>query len=81
METCVTICDADSRWDLEGRLRKLSPGLWDDLEGCDGEGGGREVQEGRNMGKPMADSCRCLAGTHTIVQSGYRSMKNTQIQL
>ena len=27
------------------------------LEGWDGEGGGRRVQVGGNMGKPMADSC------------------------
>ena len=27
------------------------------LEGWDGEGGGRKVQVGGTMGKPMADSC------------------------
>ena len=27
------------------------------LEGWDGEGGGRDVQVGGGMGKPMADSC------------------------
>ena len=26
-------------------------------EGCDGEGNGREVREGEDMGVPMADSC------------------------
>ena len=30
--------------------------LWDDLEGWDGVGGGREVQEGEDRGPPMADS-------------------------
>ena len=30
---------------------------WDDPEGWDGEGGGREVQEGGDIGIPMADSC------------------------
>ena len=31
--------------------------LCDNLEGWDGEGGGREVWEGVYMGVPMADSC------------------------
>ena len=35
----------------------LIPQLCNNLEGWDGQGGGREVQEGGNMGKPMADSC------------------------
>ena len=29
----------------------------DNLEGWDGVGGGREVQEGRDICKPMADPC------------------------
>ena len=28
--------------------------------------GGKEVQEGRDICTPMADSCRCMAGTNTI---------------
>ena len=32
-------------------------GLHNNLEGWDGEGGGRDVQVGGDMGKPMADSC------------------------
>ena len=31
--------------------------LRDILEGRDGVGGGREVQEGGNIGMPMVDSC------------------------
>ena len=31
--------------------------LCDNLEGWNGEGGGREVQEGGNIGMPMVDSC------------------------
>ena len=31
--------------------------LCDDLDGCDGVGGGRQVQEGRDICIPMADSC------------------------
>ena len=33
------------------------PGPSNNLERWDGEGGGREVQMGGDMGKPMADSC------------------------
>ena len=29
----------------------------DNLEGCDGDGGGREVQEEGDICIPMADSC------------------------
>ena len=32
-------------------------GLNNNLEGWDGEAGGRDVQEGGDMGKPMVDSC------------------------
>ena len=38
-------------------LRKLNPGLCNNLEGWDGEEGGREVQKGGNICIPMADSC------------------------
>ena len=31
--------------------------LWDNLEGQDGEGGGKDVQEGGDIRMPMADSC------------------------
>ena len=30
---------------------------YNNLEGCNGEGGGKEVQEGGDLGIPMADSC------------------------
>ena len=33
---------------------------WDDPEGWDGEGGGRQVQDG-NTCTPMMDSCQCMA--------------------
>ena len=32
---------------------------WDDSEGWDGEGGGREAQDGDTC-IPMADSCQCM---------------------
>ena len=31
--------------------------LWDNLEGVNGVGGGKEVQEGGDICIPMADSC------------------------
>ena len=37
-------------------LRELKLGLGDNLEGWDGEGGGREVQEGGDTCIPVADS-------------------------
>ena len=36
---------------------------WDDPEGLDGEGGGREGQDGEHM----ADSCECMAKTTTVL--------------
>ena len=39
--------------------------LYDDLEGWDVVGGGREVQEGGNMWIPMTDSRCCMAETNT----------------
>ena len=39
---------------------------WDDPEGWDGEGGGREFQDGDTC-TPMADSCQCMAKTTTIL--------------
>ena len=38
-------------------LRKLNPGLYNNLEGWDREEGGREVQKGVNICIAMADSC------------------------
>ena len=43
---------------------------WDDSEGWDGEGDGREVGGRVRMGNtctPMADSCECMAKTITIM--------------
>ena len=37
-------------------LRKLKQGLCINLEGCDGEGDGKEFQKGGDMCIPMADS-------------------------
>ena len=42
------------------------PVHWDDTEGWDGEGGGRGVQDGEHR-YTVADSCRCMAKTTTIL--------------
>ena len=39
---------------------------WDDPEGWDGEGSGREGQDGDTC-TPVADSCQCMAKTMTIL--------------
>ena len=57
METYITICKIDSQQEFSVWLRELKQELCDNLEGWDGEEGGREVQEGGDMGIPMADSC------------------------
>ena len=56
METSITIYKIDSPWEFAVWLRKLKQGLCINLEGWDGEGGGREVQKGRDIGIPMPDS-------------------------
>ena len=60
-----TIWKIDSQWEFAIWLRELKQGPCDNLEGWDGEGDGREVQEGGLMGVPMADSCWCLAEKNT----------------
>ena len=57
METYITICKIDSQWEFAVWLRKLKQGLCINLEGCDGEVDGREVQNGGDICMPMADSC------------------------
>ena len=47
----------DSQWEFPVWLRKLKQGLCINLEGWDGVGDGREVQKGRDICIPMADSC------------------------
>ena len=56
METYNTICKIDHQWTLAVWLRDLKQGLCNNLEGLDGEGDGREVQEGEDICIPMADS-------------------------
>ena len=57
METYNTICKIDSQWEFAVCLRDLKQGLCNSLEGWGGEGDGRNVREGGDMGVPMVDSC------------------------
>ena len=57
METYITICKIDSQEEFAVRLRKLKEGLCINLEGWDGEGNGRKVQQRGDICIPMADSC------------------------
>ena len=45
VETYITICKIDSQWEFAVWLRKVKLGLCNNLEGWDGEEGGREGQE------------------------------------
>ena len=40
---------------------------YNNLEGWDGEGHGREAQKGGDTGVPMADSCSCLTENNKIL--------------
>ena len=57
METYITICKIDSQWEFAVWLRELKKRLCINLERCGGEGDWREVQEGKDICIPMADSC------------------------
>ena len=57
VETYITICKIDTQWEFAVWLSKLKQGLCINLEGWDGEGDGREVQNGGRIYIPMADSC------------------------
>jgi len=49
METYITKCKIDSQWEFAVWIRKLKQGLCIYLEGCNGEGDGREVQKGGDI--------------------------------
>ena len=54
-EAHATMCKTDSQWEFAVCLRELKQGLCINLEGWEGEGAGRQVQEGGDI--CMADSC------------------------
>ena len=66
-ETHITKCKIDNQWELAVWLRELKHRLRNNLEEQDGEGDGREVQEGGDMCVPMADSCWYLAENNKIL--------------
>ena len=57
METYMTICKIESKWEFAVWLRKLKQGLSINLDGWGGEGDGREFQNGGDICILMADSC------------------------
>ena len=57
METYMTICKIESKWEFAVWLRKLKQGLSINLDGWGGEGDGREFQKGGDICILMADSC------------------------
>ena len=67
METYTTIYKIDSQWEFAVCFRKLKQRLCINLEGWDGEGDEREVQEGGDICIPMADSCCGLTENNKIL--------------
>ena len=57
METYISMCKIDSQGEFALWLRKLKQGLCINVEEWGGEGDGREVQKGGDIGIPVADSC------------------------
>ena len=51
------MCKIGSQWEFAIGLTELKPGLCNNLEGWDGVGDGREVQEGGDIYILVADSC------------------------
>ena len=60
-------CKTDSQWGFAPWLRELKQGLWDSLEGWDGQGEGEEFQEGGDISVPVTDSCWCLTESNKIL--------------
>ena len=67
MKINIIICKVDSQWEFAVWLRELKQGFCDNLEGWNGEGDGKEVQEEGDMGVPMADSCWYLTENNKIL--------------
>ena len=67
METYITICKIDSQHEFAVWLRKLKQGLCINLEGWDGVGDGREVQEGGDICISMTDSYWGLTENNKIL--------------
>ena len=63
MEAYNTICKIDSQWEFAVWFREL----YNNLEGFEREGVGREAQEGGDVGAPMTDSWWCLTENNKIL--------------
>ena len=57
IEIYIAIYKIDSQWEFSVWLRKLKQQLCINLEGWDGEGDGREVQNRGDICIPMVYSC------------------------
>ena len=58
----------NGQWEFALYHKELKAVPCDNLEWGDGMGGGREVQEGGDIGIPMTDSYWCKGETNTIVK-------------
>ena len=67
METYIAICKIDSQQEFAVWIRNLIQGLCINLEGWDGERGGREVQKRGDICIPMVDSCGGLTENNKIL--------------
>ena len=56
-QTHIAMCKLDGWWKLVYVAGSLNQVFCDSLEGWDGMGGGRKVQEGGDIRIPVADSC------------------------
>ena len=66
MET-YTLSDVKQPVGISCMIRGTQTGLCNNLAGWEGVRGRREVQEGRDVCIPMADSCRCMVETNTVL--------------
>ena len=62
-----TICKIESQWKFAVWLKELILVLYNNLEGWERVGSGREVQEGGDICTPMANSCWCMAEMKPIL--------------
>ena len=66
-EPYINICKVDNQWEFAAWIMELKQGLCSNLEGWDGEGDGRDIQEGGDICILMADSCWYLAKNNKIL--------------
>ena len=57
----------DSQWEFAVWLKKLKQGICINLEGWEGEGGGREVQGRGDIDIGVTDPCGCMAETISML--------------